>query len=45
MAKMIEKQINERFQQLLKDGYPVEQAADLASQLYKQKLYREFNIK
>ena len=27
---MIEKQINERFQQLLKDGYPVEQAADLA---------------
>jgi hypothetical protein len=42
---MIENQINERFQQLLKDGYPVEQAADLASQLYKQKLYREFNTK
>ena len=42
---MIENQINERFQQLLKDGYSVEQAADLASQLYKQKLYREFNTK
>ena len=32
---MIENQINERFQQLLKDGYPVEQAADMA--------YLEFN--
>ena len=27
---MIEKQINERFQQLLEDGYPVKKAADLA---------------
>jgi hypothetical protein len=27
---MIENQINERFQQLLEDGYTVEQAADMA---------------
>ena len=40
---MIDDQMDELFQQLLDDGYPVEQAADLASQLYKQKLYREFN--
>jgi len=39
----IDDQMDELFQQLLEDGYPVEQAADLASQLYKQKLYREFN--
>ena len=39
----MEDKMAELFQQLLEDGYTVEQAADLASQLYKQKLYREFN--
>ena len=41
----MEDKMAELFQQLLDDGYTVEQAADLASQLYKQKLYREFNTK
>ena len=41
----MEDQMEELFQQLLEDGFTVEQAADLASQLYKQKLYREFNTK